>query len=90
MRHGIGHDVDPHRVRLLFRELVEILFVLAFPFPAVAQVGVVADDRHHPALVVVDAQVVDRLGVCAVVFPGDARVHSQAWMLGTCGFSLRR
>ena len=25
MRHGIGHDVDAHRIRFLFRELMEIL-----------------------------------------------------------------
>ena len=26
--HGVGHDVDAHRVRLLLGELVEILLVL--------------------------------------------------------------
>ena len=44
-----------------------------FAFPAVAEVGVVADDGHHPALVVEDAFVVDGLAIAAVVgFPGDA------------------
>src|SRR4051812_713458 len=72
VRHGVGHDVDPHRVRFLGGEFLEIIWALSLSFPAVAQVGVVADDRHHPALVVEDALVVDRLRAGSVVFPGQA------------------
>src|SRR5436190_2257134 len=73
--HGVGHDVDAHRVGLLLRELVEVVDVFALAFPAVAEVGVVADDRHHPVLVVEDAPVMDFLRVAAMPsLPGHARV----------------
>ena len=44
-------------------------FVLPFSLPAVAQVGVVADDRHQPALVIFDTHVVNLFGVLAVSLP---------------------
>ena len=78
----IGYD-------LLLGELLEVVHVLPFALPAVAEVGVVADDRHHPALVVEDPPVVDLVGAGPVVLPGARPLHCQVWMLGTCGFFLR-
>ncbi len=57
---------------------MEIVFVLAFAFPAVAQVGVVADDRHQPALVVLDAHVVNLLCIAAVASPLPCRAPGPA------------
>ena len=54
VRHGVEDDVDAERIGLLFRELAEVVFVVTFALPAVAVVGVVADDDHHAALVVED------------------------------------
>src|SRR5258708_4675193 len=61
MRHGIGHDIDPQGIRPFLREFLEITRVFAFTLPAVAQIGVVADDGHHPSLVVKDSLIM-RLG----------------------------
>ena len=47
---------------------------IAFALPAVAEVGVVADDDHHPALVVEDALVVRRSGRVPAL-RGAAAVH---------------
>src|SRR5829696_1978033 len=52
MRHRVEDDVDAHRVRLRLGERAEVALVLALTFPPVAKVGVVADDHHHPPLVV--------------------------------------
>ena len=56
MRHGIDHDIDSQRIGLFLGELLKVPGILAFALPAVAQVGVVADDRHHPSVVVEDAR----------------------------------
>src|SRR5687767_15451041 len=80
MRHRIRHDINPHRIRLVLRELVEIPLALAFTFPAVAEVGVMADDDHHAVLryipcAVKDALEVHRLAIAAVArLPGDSLV----------------
>src|SRR2546430_14798488 len=50
--HRIKHDVDAHRVGLLLGKFVEIIFAFAFPFPAIAQVSVVAKDHHQSIFVV--------------------------------------
>src|SRR5262245_184225 len=52
MRHGIYDDIDAHRISLFLRELPKIKFVVAFLFPAVPQVRVMAD-HHHDALLIV-------------------------------------
>src|SRR4051794_37464534 len=58
MRHRVKHDVDPHRIPLLLRQLPEVPLVLALALPTVAVVGVVADHHHHPPLVVEDRAII--------------------------------
>ena len=41
--HRVKDDVDSQWIRLLFRELLEIVLALAFALPAIAQVGIVAE-----------------------------------------------
>jgi hypothetical protein len=52
MRHEVEDDVDAEWIGDLFRELTEEQFVLALPFPAVADVAVVNGQDHHPLPVV--------------------------------------
>ena len=70
MGHGVSYDIDSQRVRSFFRELAEIPLVLAFTFPTVTKICVVAD--HHDDLVVVvqDGTVV--CFTCIRTFPGNA------------------
>src|SRR6185436_8861457 len=75
MRHGPEHDVDPHGVGPFLPELVEVPLVLALALPPVTQVGVVADDADHPALVVEEGLVVD---VAASGVPGAVGVRVAA------------
>src|SRR5688500_1443380 len=72
VRHRVEDDVDPHRVGLLLGELLEVPFVFALALPAIAEVRVVADNDHHPVLVVVDRLEVHLARV--VGFPRDAAV----------------
>src|SRR5688500_7666180 len=51
--HRVYQNIDPHWVRPLFGELLEIAGIDSFALPPVAGVGVVANERHHPSLVVV-------------------------------------
>src|SRR5262245_35119450 len=74
MSHRVGHDVDAHGIRLLLRERAEVFLALALALPAVAEVGVVADDDHHPLLVVEDPLVMHGLAARAVILPGLAGV----------------
>src|SRR5437773_3288154 len=55
--HGVKDNVDAERVGNFLRELLKVIVVVAFPFPAVAIVGVVRGDHHHAALVVEDRAV---------------------------------
>ena len=48
---------------------MEIPLVLAFAFPSVAQIGIMTDNGHHPALVVIDSLVVDLASILAL--PGN-------------------
>src|SRR5215471_8272841 len=51
---------------------MEIPFVFAFPLPAVTQIRIVADDRHHAALIVEDSLEVHVARVAAMApFPRD-------------------
>src|SRR5690349_18337125 len=63
VRHRVEDDVDAERVGFFLRELAEEILELALALPAVAVVGVVADDDAEPAFVVVDAADVALLGV---------------------------
>src|SRR5687768_3231375 len=61
--HGVKNNIDAEGIRLFLRELTKIIFVLAFAFPAIAEVGIVANDDHHPAFVVEDSLIMRLLGV---------------------------
>ena len=52
MRHGIGDDIDAQRIRYSVGILFEVLDVLAFAFPAVGDVVVVAKERHQTIVVI--------------------------------------
>src|SRR5690606_10742683 len=67
VRHRVEEDVDGHRVGHLLGEAFEVSRILAFTLPAVAEVGVVADDDHQPPAVIEDALVVHLAGVFAFV-----------------------
>ena len=52
MHHRIGDDVDSQRVREVLGILLKILFFFPFPFPAVADVVVMAQQGHQAAAIV--------------------------------------
>src|SRR5205823_13576934 len=62
MRHRVRHNVDSHRIRPLLGKSLEVLDAFSFPLPAVAEIGVVANNRHQATLVVEQAAVVDLAG----------------------------
>ncbi len=66
MGHEIEDDVDAHGIGEALGKLMKIPFALAFALPAVAVVGIAADDDHHAAFVVEDAVVMRAL---AAFFP---------------------
>src|SRR6266568_5439208 len=68
VRHRVKDDVDGERVGNFLREMLEVVVVVALPFPAVAIVGVVRGDHHHAALVVEDRAVMHHRRVRT--FPG--------------------
>src|SRR5579859_2407279 len=63
MRHRVRHDVDAKRIRPFLGEFFEVLVIRSFLLPAVPQVGIVANDRHHSPLVVQDPAIVRFGGV---------------------------
>src|ERR1044071_1197965 len=65
MRHQIEDDVDTERVGDFFRELPEILLVLTFAFPTIADIAVVDGDNHHSLMVVEDRTDVHFMGAFA-------------------------
>src|ERR1051326_363358 len=68
MGHRVKDNVDCERVGDFFREMLEVIVIVAFPLPAVAIVGIVRGNHHHAALVVEDGAMVHHGGVRA--FPG--------------------
>jgi hypothetical protein len=72
MRHRVEDDIDAEGVCFLFREFAEVKLVLAFALPAIAVVGVMADDDAQAAFVVVDSADVALLRIVAL--PCDATV----------------
>src|SRR5262245_25232027 len=52
MRHHIHQHIDPHGVRFLHGELVEVVLILAFAFTPIAQIVVVAQEGHQAAVLV--------------------------------------
>ena len=75
MRHGIKDDVDAHGIGLGFGKVPEIKLILAFAFPAIAEVGDVAADRHHAILIVKDTLV---LHLATVVRTGSGKSDASA------------
>ena len=59
MGHGVKNDIDAHRIGFLLGEFAEAPFVLAFPFPAITKIGIVADDTNTTAAIVENGFVVD-------------------------------
>src|SRR5438046_9077106 len=68
MRHGVKNNVDRERVGDFLGEMLEVIVIVAFPFPAVAVVGVVRGNHHDAPLVVENGAVV-HFG-CVRTFPG--------------------
>src|SRR6266700_3260762 len=66
--HGVKNDVDGERVGDFLREMLEVVVIVALPFPAVAIVGVVRGNHHHAAFVVEDRAVMHHRRVRT--FPG--------------------
>ncbi len=59
MSHGVGHDIDSHRVRLLLGDNCESTTRRhAFAFPTVTQIGVMADEHNHAAIVIIPGSIV--------------------------------
>jgi hypothetical protein len=42
MRHGVEDDIDTHGVGVLFRIFPEIFVIVAFPFPAINEIIIIA------------------------------------------------
>src|SRR2546423_3287524 len=57
VRHCVEDNVDGERIGGLFGEMLEVIMVGAFPFPAVAVVGVVRGEYHDSALIIEDGAV---------------------------------
>jgi hypothetical protein len=76
MRHRVIDDVDGERIVLLLRERPEEPRIGTLLLPAVTVVAIVAQENHHPTLVVVDGAKMRIAGVApdVIVLPGDAGV----------------
>src|SRR5205809_1260818 len=73
VRHGVENNVDGQRVGDFLREMLEVIVIVAFPFPPVAVVGVVRGNHHETAFVVENGAVMDSSNVAVVVgFPSHA------------------
>src|SRR6185503_21362113 len=46
MRHGVKDNVDAERVGNFLRKMLEVVMIVALPFPTVAIVSVVRGDHH--------------------------------------------
>ncbi len=55
MRHYVGDDIDPQWIRPLHGTLQEVLSILAFAFPAVAHVVIVAQQSDEATVLVKDS-----------------------------------
>ncbi len=86
MRHRVRDNVDSQRIGFLFREFAEVPLGHSFAFPAVTQVGVVADENDHPLVVIVKRAVMRDLGIRSV--PRSVPVAATL-IEGICGFSSR-
>lgn len=53
MCHRVRHDIDAHRVGPLLRVLFEVPLANTLAFPAITEVGVMTNEHHHTAIVVV-------------------------------------
>src|SRR5689334_3108593 len=55
--HRVEHDVDPQGIGPFLGELREVIFAIALPLPAVAQVRIVTEHDHDAPFVVEDGPV---------------------------------
>ena len=67
MGHGIENDIDTHGVGFLLGEFAKIPVVVTFAFPAVSEIGIVADDTHDTTGIVEDNLVVNFVRSVALV-----------------------
>ena len=65
MRHQVKEDVDAKGIGHFFGEFVEVNFVLALPFPTIADVAVVDRQDQEPLFVVEQGSDVHFLGAFA-------------------------
>ncbi len=72
MSHRIGDNVDPQRIGLLDGKLLKILVVLTLPFPAIAQVRVVANKDHDAPLIIRERLVIWLSRVSSATLPASA------------------
>ena len=70
MGHCVKNDIDTHRIGSLLGEFAEVPLFLAFPFPAITKVGIVAGDTHNTTAIVENGFVVDFFRAGAL--PSDA------------------
>ena len=84
VRHGVENDVYTHGIGFLLGEFTKIPFVLAFAFPAVSEICIVANDTHDTAVIVEDGPVVNFVRSVALV---SYDPHSQR---GSCRPRARR
>src|SRR5882672_5213821 len=64
--HCVEEDVDSERIGRLFSEMLEVIMVVAFPFPTIAVVGVVGGEHHDPAFIIEDGAM---MGYSPAFFP---------------------
>src|SRR5689334_13135061 len=60
MRHHMEYDVDTQRIRFFLREFGKIPWICPLLFPTIAQIRVMANEHHEPALVVHHPAIVRR------------------------------
>ena len=79
MSDGVSDNIDAQWVGLFDGELTEVPFLFTFPFPAISDVRIVANEDHDSTLVIFNRLVIRCAGVRFISrFPGDvARLASK-------------
>ena len=70
MGHDVKNDIDAHGVGFLFGKFAEVPLGFAFAFPAITEIGILADEDHEAVFIIEDAAVV--YGFRIFAFPGDS------------------
>src|SRR5688572_1808262 len=65
MGHRVEHDVDSHRIGFGFGKVFEVILVVPFALPAVAEVSVMTGEHHDALLVIENSAVMYCLGPAA-------------------------